>query len=154
MAVDVETYNSLPRPKLSPSGAVPNHWHFSIRHVPLEPPGDLLFILNPGSRYIHVEGPVPVLSSQPLAVQANIIAPLLVKAFVSGMGAPSSTPRSAPYTWSTTNMELARAVSRKLSELGVKEEITKIGTGEPEEEKVATEEWERFMEQLKSLHLR
>ena len=154
MASEASTFNSLPRQKFAPSGQMPNHWHFSIRHVALEPPGDLLFILNPGARYIHVEGPAPMLSLSTPAAQAEVIVPLLLKAFNGGMGNPPSAPRLAPWTWSTTNSDLARAVEARLSQLGVKEEVTKVETGNIEEEKIATEEWERFEGQLKFLHLK
>lgn len=148
----VEAFNSLPRQELTPSGVVSNHWHFSVRHVPLDPPGDLLFILNPGARYIHVEGPAPILS-MPISAQARIIVPLLLKAFNDGLGNSSSATKLAPWTWSTTSSELARAVESRLLELGVMGEVAKVGSGDTEEEKVASEEWERFMNQLKSVHL-
>ena len=150
---DIKTFNSLPRQKLSPSGAVANHWHFSVRHVPLEPPGDLLYILNPAARYVHVEGPAQILSLQTAAAQAEVVAPLLIKAFNGGLG-DASAPHLAPYTWSTTGAELARAVEARLRQAGVKEEASQIGTGSAEEERVASEEWDRFMGQLKSLYLK
>ena len=154
MSSDVQSFNSLPRQERVPSGAVPNHWHFSVRHVPLEPPGDLLFILCPGARYIHVEGPAPILSLQSPSAQAEVITSLLLKAFNSGLGSDSSAPKLAPWTWSTTTIELARAVEARLRDLGVRKEVTKIGVSDAEEIKVATEEWERFMGQLKFLHLK
>ena len=148
---DVQAFNSLPRQKLSPSGAVPNHWHFSVRHVPLEPPGDLLFIVNPGARYVHVEGPAPILTLTTPAKQAEVVVPLLVKAFNGGLGDAFNL---APWSWSTTSAELARAVGARLRQAGVREEAAQVGTGGADEEKVASEEWDRFMGQLKSLHLK
>ena len=153
MASEVQTFNSLPRQKLAPSGAVPNHWHFSIRHVPLEPPGDLLFILNPKARYVHVEGPATILSLKSPTAQAQVVAPLLLKAFNHGLGSDSEAPKIAPWTWSTTDPELARALEARLKDLGVREDVRKVGTSNAEENKVAGEEWESFMDQLKFLHL-
>ena len=126
MASAVQTFNALPRQQLAPSGAVPNHWHFSIRHVQLEPPGDLVFLLNPAARYIHVEGPAPISSLSSVPAQAELIAPLLLKAFNNGLGSPE-VMKQAPWTWSTTSPELASAVSVRLKELGVKKELETLG---------------------------
>lgn len=152
MASAVQTFNALPRQEKAPSGAVPNHWHFSVRHVQLEPPGDLVFLLNPAARYIHVEGPATISSLSSAPAQAEIIAPLLLKAFNNGLGVPEMT-KQAPWSWSTTTPELANAVGAKLRDLGVKKELVKVGAGKTEEEKIADEEWERFLGQLKFLHL-
>ena len=119
--------------------------------MPLEPPGDLLFIVNPGARYVHVEGPAPILTLTTPAKQAEVVVPLLVKAFNGGLGDAFNL---APWSWSTTSAELARAVGARLRQAGVREEAAQVGTGGADEEKVASEEWDRFMGQLKSLHLK
>jgi hypothetical protein len=154
MGSAVQTFNSLPREQSAPSGIVSNHWHFSIRHVPLEPPGDLVFVLNPEARYIHVEGPRTILALPTATAQAEVIAPLLLKAFNEGLGTPPATPKLAPWTWSTTTQELATAVGAKLKDMGVRQDLIQIGHGNAMEEQIAVEEWERFMGQLKFLHLR
>src|SRR5690348_10309012 len=80
-------FSYLQRPQETPSGLVGNHWQFAVRHVPLNPPGDLLHLVNPGSRYEHSEGPAQVLSRPSAVAQAEAVLPLLFKSFVTGLGA-------------------------------------------------------------------
>ncbi|EWC46346.1 hypothetical protein DRE_04517 [Drechslerella stenobrocha 248] len=54
----VAAFNSIPHTELVPSGAGANNWHFAIRHIPLPPPGDVLFLVNPASHFVHAEGPI------------------------------------------------------------------------------------------------
>ena len=135
-------------------GAVSNHWHFSVRPVDLEPPGDLLFILNPESRHIQMEGPQSILMLSTAEAQATVIAPLLLKAFNGGMDVGSDSPKVAPWSWSTTSQELAKAVSARLQAMGVSKESTKVGVGKVEEERVANEEWERLMKGMQFMYMK
>jgi hypothetical protein len=91
----VRTFDKLPRSPKTPSGLVDDHWHIAIRHVPLEPPGDLLHLVNPGSQYTHSEGPAQILSVEPATSRADVVLPMLLRSFVNNMGErdPRVTPR-------------------------------------------------------------
>ncbi|CAF9910104.1 MAG: hypothetical protein HETSPECPRED_009611 [Heterodermia speciosa] len=151
----VTTFKALPRNPKVPSGFTANHWHFSLRHVPLNPPGTLLFLINPGSRYIHVEGPIPpAAENEPLPLRATIYAMLLLKAFNNNLGAPlehGKTLRNGrPWSWSTDDAEVAGAVGEVLRGWGVGEGLESVGIAGQEDNTIATEQWAQFLEGLKS----
>lgn len=63
IAAKLREFNNLPRPRTTPSG-LPNHWVFRVRHVPLNPLGDLVVAVHPQSffqlqagqhRYCHCQ---------------------------------------------------------------------------------------------------
>ena len=70
-----------PRNQLAPSGSVRNHWHFPIRHVPIPPAGDLLFMVNPEARYVHAEELAQLLPLATAAERAALVVPMLLRAF-------------------------------------------------------------------------
>jgi hypothetical protein len=146
----VASFNALPRNQLAPSGSVRNHWHFSIRHVPIPPAGDLLFIINPEARYVHVEGPAQLLPLSTAAERAALVVPMLLKAFLSGMAAGLSPAPSfgAPWTWATNDAELATAVEARLKELGVREELQSVQVGKDDEDRISDEEWPNLLGRL------
>jgi len=82
----ISTFNALARNKLSRSGTVPNHWHISVHNVPLQPPDEIPFIINPGSRYVHTAGPLPQTAKNvSTAVKARALGMVLLKAFNEGI---------------------------------------------------------------------
>jgi hypothetical protein len=128
----IKKFNALPRNPKSPSGLVPNEWHFDIRYIFLEPtPSHILFILQPDSRYVHFERlPVGVANDasgmaffpESAAAAAPAIARALVHAFVDNMGRhkhPNPPPASAPWALMTEESALATAVASELKTLGV-----------------------------------
>lgn len=142
----VSTFNSLPRPTVSPSKMVTNHWHFTVRHVPLQPPGDLVFFVNPPSGNVHAEGPEQILSLPTAAAKADVIVPFLLKAFINNIGTHVGIASpSAPWSWATDDEQLARAVETKLKELGVKEELCTVITGRSVENMISEREWARVL---------
>ncbi|KAI4267437.1 MAG: hypothetical protein LQ337_008349 [Flavoplaca oasis] len=143
----ISSFLVLPRNRLSPSGSVPNTWYFSIRHVPLDPPGSVLFLLNPASGYVHVEGPLPPTSdTESLAVRANIIALLLMKSFVGSLGGAASVGR--PWEWKTDDAEMAGAVGECLKDMGVGDGLETIGVVGEDERRSGEEEWQKFLQGL------
>ena len=146
----VTTFNALPRNPKVPSGFTANQWHFSLRHVPLHPPGTVLFIINPGSRYVHVEGPIPpAAETEPLPLRATMYAMLLLKAFNSAMGTSGmGMPAARPWSWSTDDAEVAGAVGEVLRGWGVDGDLQSVGIAEQEDNTIATEQWAGFLEQL------
>lgn len=155
-AAVVQAFNNLPRPEKSPSGQVPNHWYFSIRHVDLDPPGDLVHLVQPNSHYIHCAGPTDILGLRSPAAKADVIVPLLLDSFIQGIstdpkGAPEpGVPAYAPWTWATKDPQLAKAIEKRLKEVGVKEELCTVQLGDAEQEGVSDVTWAGFMRSLKS----
>ncbi|KAK2792083.1 hypothetical protein FQN51_001921 [Onygenales sp. PD_10] len=146
----VHAFNNLPRRPKVPSGTVDNHWHFNVHHVPLQPPGDLLFLLNPASLYIHVEGPKQIGNLTSPSARADIILPLLLKSFVTGLqqGGPSELAPFAPWSWSTKDEALARALEEKLRAVGVREELCSVAVADQTLNDLDQERWGEFMKGL------
>jgi len=148
----VNKFNKLPRTPRAPSGLVDNHWTFCIRPVPLHPPGDVIFIINPGSRYTHLEGPMPgTFTTLPLPTKAKMIATFLVKAFAQGMDPDPRTPKLAPWSWATEDRELATSIGEALRLFEVRGECCTIGIATEVEKSVLKEEWPRFLNTLTSM---
>lgn len=147
----VDTFNALPRKRLSPSGTIPNHWHISLRHVPLQPPGYVLFIVSPASQYIHTEGPLPPnYQDAPIEVKATLWSILLLRAFNNGLGAVDQEvpPIGRPWSWVCGDAEMAGAVGERLRGLGITAPED-MGIAEEEENRKADECWERFFATLR-----
>lgn len=151
MSLDPSTlilsFLALPRKRLSPSGSVSNTWYFSIRYVPITPPGSVLFHLNPASGYVHVEGPLPPASeTESLAVRANVVALLLMKSFVGSLGGATSVGR--PWEWKTDDAEMAGAVGECLKGMGIGEGLEAVSVVGEEERRGGEEEWGKFLRRL------
>ncbi|KZV95770.1 hypothetical protein EXIGLDRAFT_834143 [Exidia glandulosa HHB12029] len=128
----VKKFNALPRKPMAPSGLVSNEWHFDVRYIPLDPPSHVLFIVQPGSRYVHQERlPLDVPMDQsgltwfpetPEEAAAEV-ARALVHSFVDNMGLGKferhPPPPTAPWSWMTMEPALAAAVGKELSRMGV-----------------------------------
>ncbi|KAI9739053.1 MAG: hypothetical protein M1834_007265 [Cirrosporium novae-zelandiae] len=157
MEAVISSFNSLPRKETVPSGIAPNHWHFSMRHVPLDPPGDVVFILNPTVRFCHVEGPLKVAgpgTAQDEENRAIAKAFFLVKAFANGLGGIPGVKEpkkevGRPWSWCTDTKEEAERIQRALKVLGVQGESLTVDVAPAEENKIADQEWEKFFTQLK-----
>jgi hypothetical protein len=135
----IKRFNTLPRHPRSPSGLVDNHWHFDLRFVYLEPPGHILFLIQPESTYIHT-GRLPLgipNKSQTLlffpesgAEAAPEVAKALIHAFLDGFGIHQFDPKPpapyAPWSLSTEDRELAAEVEKEFRRLGVIEELCHI----------------------------
>jgi hypothetical protein len=128
----VKKFNALPRQPKTPSGAVSNNWHFDVRFIPLEPPSHVLFVINPDSRYSHMErlpvglpagysgmGFFPESSEE----AAHEVAVALLNTFVDNFGLAKMTqdppPPYAPWILTTDVSSLALAVGRELKRMGV-----------------------------------
>ena len=150
----VQAFNNLPRPQTTPTN-LPNHWYFTIRHVDLNPPGDLVHLVNPQSHYIHCAGPTQILPLPSPTAKANTIVPLLLDSFIQGINTGPDKeplpdmPAFAPWSWGTKDPELAKAIEKKLKEVGVKKELCTVQLGTKEQEDVSDETWTGFMQTLK-----
>lgn len=153
----VASFNALPRQEKAPSGTVPNHWYFAIRHVPLEPPGDLVHIVQPDSEFVVTAGPTQINSLPSVAAKAKVIVPLLLDTFVAGLSRDHQgnvtlgTRPFAPWTWSCNDLELSKALESHMKELGVRTELCTIGTGTAKEEQIGKKAWSRLLESLQSM---
>lgn len=146
----VRAFNALPRTRKTPSGLVEYHWHFAVNHVSLSPPGDLLHIVNPPSRYTHTQGPVQIISLSSVAARVDIILPLLLKAFVTDMGNghdSRSDPR-APWSWGTEDTDSATALEDAMKAAGVRGDLCTIKTGDRASIQIEKEVWASFEEEL------
>jgi hypothetical protein len=146
----VTVFNNLPRFEKTDSG-ISNHWYFCVRHVPLDPPGDLLHLVNPVSHFIHTEGPKQLSPALSPPLQADIIVPLLLQAFVSGIdkhqnigNTPGVSFKFAPWSWATKNADLAKAIEDKLKVIGVKPELCTVQVGNKADEDASNETWREF----------
>ncbi|KAI4197797.1 MAG: hypothetical protein LQ350_005702 [Teloschistes chrysophthalmus] len=143
----VSYFCALPRHQFVPSGSVPNVWHFSIRHVPLSPPGSILFLVNPPSEYVHVAGPLPeAFHMESLPMRANLITLLLLKAFVSELG--NSVQMGRPWEWKTDDAELAGAIGECLRGMGIRDGLDAVGVIDEESGRSDEEHWTKFLAQL------
>ncbi|KAL9011045.1 MAG: hypothetical protein Q9173_004081 [Seirophora scorigena] len=152
----ISNFNALPRPARTPSGLVPNHWNISIRHVPTSPPGDLVFLVQPDSEYVHIEGPIQKVEGQPQGhvlnpkslVTLQTIAKLIMKAFVEGTGAGDAIPPSAPWSWKTDDPNFARRIIKVMTDMGVREDLLSMTVADADELVTCDRVWHRFTETL------
>lgn len=142
----IKAFNGLPRSQKTPSGLVDNHWQFAVQHVTLNPPGDLVHLVNPDSRFVHCEGPAQILSCTSAIAQADIVLPMLLKAFVTKLGiADPQVPSYGPWSWGTNDDKLATALEERMKAAGVREELCTIEVGDEKKIAIQQEEWTRFL---------
>jgi hypothetical protein len=101
-AESIKSFNALPRKPLGPSG-LPNHWHFDLRYIPLDPPSHLLFLVQLDSLYIHSERlPLDTSASgigyfpETGAEAAPEIVKALIHSFVHNVGLNKFEPNPPP----------------------------------------------------------
>lgn len=149
----VRWFNRLSRPKQTPTG-LPNHWVFGVCHVDLHPPGDLVLAVHPRSSYLLQGGPAQILSLVTGPDKAEAIISCLLDAFIRGdanpLGRqPTDPPPFAPWTWSTLDPEIAKAVQDGLVNHGIRPELCQVGICSAEErgilETVRDEVFEKLM---------
>ncbi|MCJ1353173.1 MAG: hypothetical protein MMC33_003158 [Icmadophila ericetorum] len=155
----ISNFNGLPRTSCAPSGMVPNHWNISIRHVSLHPPGDLVFMVNPEAHYIHTEGPIQTVEGQlpghklnpKSLVTLQVIARLIMKAFVEGCGAGTAMARR-PWSWSTNDADFARRITKVMKDMGVQEEaLLSMSVADAKENESVDEDWENLQLEMMQL---
>jgi hypothetical protein len=135
---------------MSPSGAVPNHWHISIRKVPLEPSGHLIFVVQPDSHYVVTEGPIEQTLGQAIDLQSDattlIITRLLLESFVN-----REPNMGRPWYWSTNDGAIGERVVAVMRRLGVEESVLNMPVSSNSENRSCEEDWERFLENLTAM---
>lgn len=151
----VRSFNRLARPRTTPSG-LPNHWVFGVRHVPLEPPGDLVVAVHPRSEFFFQGGPGQILSLSNVTEKAQALLPLLLDAFIKGSqsplgGQPTDPPPFAPWTWATEDPELAKALEDCLSQHGVVNELCQVGTCSEDDKSILEQAWSGVYQSMLNL---
>lgn len=153
----IKNFNELPRNPRAPSGMVPNHWNISIRHVCLNPPGDLVFFVQPDSHYVHTEGPIQTVEGQIPGHKLNpkslvilqVISRLIMTAFVQGMG--SHAGAQAPWSWSTNDENFARRITKVMKDLGItQEKLLTMRVADPNEIASVDEDWKRMIDTMEA----
>ncbi|KAK4889814.1 hypothetical protein LTR27_011432 [Elasticomyces elasticus] len=147
----VRSFNALPQPQTVPTG-LPNHWVFGVRHVPLQPPGDLVIAIHPQSHFALQAGPGEghtrqILSLPSAAAKADAIIPLLLKSFVSAHINPNTgtntdgIPPTAPWSWATDDPSLIGEIEAKLQQYGIRSNLCVIKACPAEHKEVLSEVW-------------
>ena len=161
----VKAFNSLPRKEKTPSGMVPNEWHFDIRYVHLEPnPSHVLVFVQPQSQFVHMERLPVGLSSDASGIAffpesgkeaAPEVAKTILYSFVNNMGnnqmmGSRAPPASAPWKLTTDDRSLAVAVGNELKRLGVRPDgLCKISVSRPSVNTLADTVFTRVFSRLK-----
>ena len=156
----VSEFNSLPRPQRASSGLVPNHWNITIRHVDMRPPGDMVFFVLPDAHHTHCEGPVQQAEGHVLGEKLNpkslatlqVIARLIMKAFVEGMGAGDGMGQERPWSWATNDPLFARRITKVMRDMGVQEEaLLTMPVAGPEEIASSNDDWKSLSDTVRGL---
>jgi hypothetical protein len=148
----VKKFNTLRRPEKDTWGNS-NHYHFSVKSLPIVP-GNAVFLANPYNGHHHVEGRARITPLSP-DDQAKIIVPLLLESFVTRFDEDGLIPAMpndfmpwAPWSWSTTDDALARAVSARLEAVGVRSELCEVSVSTPEQISDAEHSWVGWSQDL------
>ena len=155
----IANFNSLPRPARSPSDCLPNHWNISIRHVPLSPPGDLVFFVQPDSQFSHIEGPIQVVEGQTPGhtlnpkslVTLQTIARLIMKSFVQNISEGRVATASAPWSWATNDPNFARRIIKVMTDMGVREDLLNMAVANTGELASCDEAWKSLNQTMNGL---
>ena len=137
--MSVKSFNALPCEPLRPPG-IPNHWHFDLRYVPIDPtPSHLLFLIQLDSSHVHTERlPLGISTCasgmaffpETGAEAAPEIAKALIHSFLHSFGLKqferNPPPPFAPWKLTTEDPQLAIAVGDEFKKLGVRKELCKI----------------------------
>lgn len=150
MEAKVRSFNNLPRPEMLPSGRFPSHWVFGVCHIDMNPSGDIVLALNPHSDYICQAGPAQILSLPTTREKAEATIPYLLAAF-NPAPLDSSAPTCAPWTWSTLEPDMARAIEDGLRKHGVKPALCKVGVCTAEERDALEAARARFVGKMEEL---
>ncbi|KAG5721443.1 hypothetical protein E4T56_gene13187 [Termitomyces sp. T112] len=161
----VKDFNALPCPPLAPSSKVPNHWHFDLRYVTLEPPAHVLFLVQLDSSFVHMERlpyDVDPTSNETLfyfpessSAAAPVVCKALIHSFLDGFGIEKFTKDVpapyAPFKLTTGERSLAHAVEEEFQCMGVRRELCRIEIASGNRTHVAVQAafnriWERLVQ--------
>ncbi|OHE97096.1 hypothetical protein CORC01_07537 [Colletotrichum orchidophilum] len=135
----VREFKALRRPKTTPTG-LDNNWVFGVRHVDLNPPGDLVLAVHPISSYLLQAGPAQILSQPTARDRAKAVVPLLLQAFSNGRPG-TDLPTFAPWSWSTDSPELAATIGPELAAAGIAGGLQKVTVCSAADKAILDEAW-------------
>ncbi|KAI3542614.1 hypothetical protein CSPX01_06819 [Colletotrichum filicis] len=142
----VRDFKTLGRSKSTPSG-LDNKWVFGVRHVELNPPGDLVIAVHPVSRFVLRGGPAQILSQPTERDRARATVTPLLQAFFKG--SPGAEHAAfAPWSWSTDSPELAAAIGPELAAAGIPGGLEKVTVCSAEEKEILGETWSELRDLL------
>jgi hypothetical protein len=161
--MSVESFNALPQPQRLFSG-LPNHWHFDLRYIPLEPtPSHLLFLVQLDSGYIHGERlPLgiphhqsgiaffPESGTEAAQELSKAILHAFVDGFVDHKIKPHPSRPFAPLTLTTEDPDLAKAVGEEFTKIGIRRQLCHIGVAKGKALQIADAAFEGFWKSLKA----
>ncbi|KAK2050621.1 hypothetical protein LZ31DRAFT_547905 [Colletotrichum somersetense] len=150
----VRSFKSLSRKRTTPTG-LPNHWVFGLRHVPIDPEGDLVVVVHPLSRYLLSAGPAQILSLPGASDKAKALVPLLLDAFLKGNSSSGALSTSetffAPWSWEVDDPELASAISQELKQLGIEGVLGHVEACSAGDRAILDESWHALLERLRGM---
>jgi hypothetical protein len=151
-AAQLKLFNNLQRPETDAFGRR-NHYHFTVKALPGFP-GEAVFIVNPYNQHCESEGRHEIARLSP-DQQAKIIVPLLLEAFANRFDEPGPIPQMGsnmnpfvPFTWSTSDEALARAVSARCQILGIRGDLCTVGVSTAKEMQIAETCWRSWSKSL------
>ncbi|KAH9223912.1 hypothetical protein DL95DRAFT_517231 [Leptodontidium sp. 2 PMI_412] len=108
------------------------------------PLGDTLFFTHPPSGYTNSEGPVQGLVDKSAAERADIIVPMMLKAFNSGLDLTLLEPGTTPFalgSWGTDDEDLAKSLEERFESAGIRKELCVVKVGDKESIRIERENW-------------
>lgn len=144
-STQLRRFNNLQQPFLDQHNAI-SHWNFEVRHL-LGVPGELILLVDPFSAHPNFPGEGRTTISGPsVEVQAKVILPLLLEAFVTrfdGEPVPIAADGEpcALHSWSTTSEPLARAVAARAKKIGVRSNFCECRISRGQTLDIADECW-------------
>lgn len=131
------TFNVLPRADWK------SKWMISIRH--LDSKHSLVFLVNTHSDHFLNDAPCDVevsLHGKMGTELASMLVPILIPAFLNGVGSKESTP-FAPWSWSTPEEDLSK-VLEQFRVAGVRNELCTVGVGSAAECSMSGKLWKEW----------
>lgn len=117
--------------------------------MPLKPPGDLIVVVHPQSKYQLTAGPLQLPTTLSTKEKAEKILPYILQAFLNepqGQGKPVEL--RAPWSWSTTDARLAAALEPLFVHHGFSEELRRVEVCTEDEKSIADACWDELLGRL------
>jgi hypothetical protein len=133
---------------------VPNHWHISIRRVPLNPTGHLVFLVQPESHYVDTQGPIERAMGRALGdaidLESDATALVIVRLILQS-SLDRQPSMGKPWSWATNDGAMAGRVVGIMRRLGVEEGLLEMPVATDEENATSDEDWQGFLGKLGAL---
>ncbi|KAL1592874.1 hypothetical protein SLS60_011291 [Paraconiothyrium brasiliense] len=120
-------------------------------YVPFEPPGDLVVVVHPQSRFQLTAGPFQIPTTLTAKEKAAKMLPYLLEAFIKQFQDPAGRTMAeakAPWSWSTDDAGLAAALEPLFAYNGLPEGLCVVPVCSGEEQSITDECWSELLGQL------